>query len=72
MKDGAAVGAVAVTGISKGSETCLIGCKCLPGHLCGLPEYNDHEGAHQVGCIRLLIEGVGAVVEQFHVFVAFV
>lgn len=72
MKDGAAVGAVAVAGVPEWSEAGLVGSEGLPGDLCRLTQDDNHEGAHQVGCIRLLIEDVAAVMEQFNVFVTFI
>ena len=58
MKDRAAIGAIAITGVSKRSEAGLVWLKGGPCHLSRLFEYHNHEGTHQVGSICLLIKDV--------------
>ncbi len=72
MVNGAAVGAVAITGISERPETCLVRCKSFPSDLGGLAKNHYHEGTHEVGCICLLVENVTAVVENFDIFVSLI
>lgn len=70
--NGAAIGAVTITGIPKRPETCLVRSKSFPGYLGGLAKNHNHEGAHEIRCIGLLIEDVTAVVENFDIFVSLI
>ena len=72
MEYRATVGAVAVAGISVGPEAGLVRSKGLPGDLGRLAQDDHHEGSHKVGCVRLLVEHITRVVEQFHVLVPLV
>ena len=58
VEDAAAVGTVTVAGVSERSETSLVRSKGFPSHLSRLLQDNNHEGAHQVGSIGLLIEHI--------------
>ena len=58
VEDRAAVGAVAVAGISERSEASLVGRKSFPRNLSRLSQDHNHEGAHEVRSIRLLVEHV--------------
>jgi len=71
--NGAFVGAsVAVAGVAEGLENLVVGLKGLPNNVGGHLEHHDHERAHQVGCIGLLVLLGACVVEQLAVFVALV
>ena len=72
VEDGAAVGAVAVTGVAKRPETRLIRSEGLPGDLGRLAQNHNHESAHQIGSIRLLVVLVRSVVEEFDIFVSLI
>ena len=58
VEDRAAIGAIAITGVSKRSKAGLVWLKGGPCHLSRLFEHHNHEGTHQVGCICLLVEDV--------------
>ena len=58
VEDAAAVGAVTVAGVAERSETSLVRSKSFPSHLSRLLQDNNHEGAHQVGSVGLLIEHI--------------
>ena len=72
VEDGAAVGAVAVAGVAKRPETSLIRSEGLPSDLGRLAQNHNHESAHQIGSIRLLVVLVRSVVEEFDIFVALI
>lgn len=58
VEDGAAVGAVAVACVPKRPEACLVRRESFPGDLRGLTQDDDHEGAHQIGSVGLLVEQI--------------
>lgn len=63
---------IAVTRISEGPEHRVIRLESFPDYVSRHFEDNDHEGAHEVGRIRLFVFLERGIMENFVIFVAII